>query len=210
MTPVNESLGSGDSARTLRLALGDALYSEGDRLAESGGVLEVRVLQGGQIVTGIVGDDSASIGADRAAARVGAESTTDSARAAGAMVGPKGGADGGMQVGSKPAADGGTQAGSELAPNGGSQVGSELAPNGGGQVGSNAAATGGGKGAAKYRVYIRGTQRECSCGARGVCVHVAAVSIVAARTGGGAPARGAGARVAPAAAGVASDRKSVV
>ncbi len=59
MTPVNESLGSSDSARSLRQALGDALYSAGDRLAESGGVLEVRVLQGGQIVTGIVGGDSA-------------------------------------------------------------------------------------------------------------------------------------------------------
>ena len=60
MTPVNESLGSSDSARSLRQALGDALYTAGDRLAESGGVLEVRVLQGGQIVTGIVGGDSAS------------------------------------------------------------------------------------------------------------------------------------------------------
>ena len=129
MTPVNESLGSGDSARSLRQALGDALYSAGDRLAEGGGVLEVRVLQGGQIVTGIVGGDSAS----------------------------------------KPPSP-------------------ETS-----------------KSASKYRVYIRGAQRECSCGARGVCVHVAAVSIVAARTGGGAPARGAGtgARVAPASAGVA-------
>ena len=60
MTPVNESLGSSDSARSLRQELGDALYTAGDRLAESGGVLEVRVLQGGQIVTGIVGGDSAS------------------------------------------------------------------------------------------------------------------------------------------------------
>jgi len=58
MSLVNESLG--DPARSLRQTLGDALFSAADRLAESGAVLEVRVLQGGQIVTGIVGGDSAS------------------------------------------------------------------------------------------------------------------------------------------------------
>src|SRR4051794_31225736 len=58
MSLVNESFG--DPARSLRQALGDALFSAADRLAESGAVLEVRVLQGGQIVTGIVGGDSAS------------------------------------------------------------------------------------------------------------------------------------------------------
>src|SRR3954465_12934923 len=58
MSLVNESLG--DSASSLRQTLGDALFSAADRLVESGAVLEVRVLQGGQIVTGIVGGDSAS------------------------------------------------------------------------------------------------------------------------------------------------------
>jgi superfamily II DNA or RNA helicase len=104
----------------LTIESGEALYGAADRLAQSGGVLEVRVLQGGQIVTGIVGADGTA----------------------------------------KP-------------------------------------------GAAKFRVYIRGAQRECSCGARGDCVHIAAVSIVAARTGSGNGAaaqstRGSGVRGAPA------------
>ncbi|HEY2400432.1 MAG TPA: hypothetical protein VGI23_08755, partial [Steroidobacteraceae bacterium] len=197
---MNESLGSSDSALSLRQALGDALYSAGDRLAESGGVLEVRVLQGGQIVTGIVGGDSASSldsGDGGAMATMGAEAKFGGARDAGdpgATVAPTGGADAGMQVGSKAAAHGGTQ------------VGSKAAAHGGTQVGSIAAANGGPKGATKFRVYIRGAQRECSCGARGVCVHVAAVSIVAARTGGGAAARGsaAGVRAAPGLAGTGS------
>ena len=147
MTPVNESIDSADPA----------LLSAADRLAESGGVLEVRVLQGGQIVTGIVGGDSASLD-------VGATGVTASP---GANVGT-----------STPAA-----------------------------VGSKAAASGAVvRGVAtKYRVYIRGAQRECSCGARGVCVHVAAVSIVAARTGGSAQVQPTGARaVAPALAAGAS------
>src|SRR3569833_141836 len=118
MTPVYESIGSTDPARSLRQALGDALFSAADRLAEGGGVLEVRVLQGGQIVTGIVGGDSAS------------------------------------------SATSGVDAGSAKA----------------------------GGPAAKFRVYIRGAQRECSCGARGGCVHIAAVSIVAARPGAAAQA----------------------
>ena len=83
MTPVNESLGSGDSARSLRQALGDALYTAGDRLAESGGVLEVRVLQGGQIVTGIVGGDSASPGGG-AVSTLGAAANVEGARRVGA------------------------------------------------------------------------------------------------------------------------------
>ncbi|MBS0418699.1 MAG: DEAD/DEAH box helicase [Proteobacteria bacterium] len=94
--------------------LGETLHSAADRLVQSGGVLEIRVLQGGQIVTGIVGADGTAK-----------------------------------------------------------------------------------SGAAKFRVYIRGAQRECSCGARGDCVHIAAVSIVAARTGpisGVAAPRGAGLR----------------
>src|SRR3979490_2430049 len=41
-------------------------------------------------------------------------------------------------------------------------------------------------GATKFRVYIRNLtakmEGECSCGERGVCVHVAAVSIVAGET----------------------------
>ena len=98
MTVVNESLG--DSARRLQQACGDSLYSAADRLAQSGGVLEIRVLQGGNVVTGIVGADAAD---------------------------------------AKPGA--------------------------------------------KFRVYIRGTQAECNCGVNGVCIHIAAVSIVAARTG---------------------------
>jgi superfamily II DNA or RNA helicase len=92
---------AGDPARTLQQAFGDSLYSAADRLARSGAVLEVRVLQGGNVVTGIVGADAA-----------------------------------------------------------------------------------GGKPATKFRVYIRGAQQECNCGDRGidgVCVHVAAVSIVAAK-----------------------------
>ncbi len=164
MTPVNESLSSVDSARTLRQALGDALFGAGERLAESGGVLEVRVLQGGQIVTGIVGGDSASNGAGAAGGKLSAGIT----------------ANGETEVGPKAAAHGGTQVGSSSAPASGTQS------------------------PAKFRVYIRGAQRECSCGSRGICVHVAAVSIVAARTGGGSPARSAGPRVAPTAAGAAS------
>lgn len=173
MTPVTESLGSSDSARTLRQALGDALYSEGDRLAESGGVLEVRVLQGGQIVTGIVGGDSASPGVDRSAARRVAEESN----AATSWRGPEE---------SNSAASRRCDEESNPATTGGRGV----ADRGDGGVFGRA------KRAAKYRVYIRGAQRECSCGARGVCVHVAAVSIVAARKGGGAPARGAGAPAA--------------
>src|SRR6185503_13125374 len=50
-----------------------------------------------------------------------------------------------------------------------------------GIVGSDLPAT-----PAKFRVYIRnlatGMQAECSCGERGTCIHVAAVSIAAART----------------------------
>lgn len=111
MILVNESVSEtgGDPARKLQQAFGNSLYSAADRLAQSGGVLEVRVLQGGNVVTGIV---------DAAA--------TD--------------------------------------------------------------ATPGAKSGAKYRVYIRGAQKECNCGDRGVdgvCVHVAAVSIVAARKDGG-------------------------
>jgi superfamily II DNA or RNA helicase len=98
MILVNESLG--DPARRFQQAFGDSLYGAADRLARSGGVLEVRVLQGGNVVTGIVGADAAGT---------------------------------------------------------------------------------------KFRVYIRGTQGECNCGERGVCVHVAAVSIAAARTGGEKP-----------------------
>src|SRR4051795_10372626 len=131
MSLVNESLG--DPARSLRQTLGDALFSAADRLAESGGVLEVRGLQGGQIVTGIVGGDSASA-ADGAVA--------------GAVPTPSAAATTGAQVSAKPNT--------------------------------------------RYRVYIRGAQRECSCGVRGGCVHIAAVSIVAARNGGAAQARPAG------------------
>src|ERR1700722_4045790 len=102
MIVVNESLG--DPAHKFQQAFGDSLYSAADRLARSGGVLEVRVLQGGNVVTGIVGADAA---------------------------------------GTSPAT--------------------------------------------KFRVYIRGTQGECNCGQRGTCVHVAAVSIAAARSGGEKP-----------------------
>ena len=102
MIVVNESLG--DPAHKFQQAFGDSLYNAADRLARSGGVLEVRVLQGGNVVTGIVGADAA---------------------------------------GTSPAT--------------------------------------------KFRVYIRGTQGECNCGERGVCVHVAAVSIAAARSGGEKP-----------------------
>jgi superfamily II DNA or RNA helicase len=59
MILVNESLG--DPARKLQQAFGDSLYSAADRLARSGGVLEVRVLQGGNVVTGIVGADAAGM-----------------------------------------------------------------------------------------------------------------------------------------------------
>jgi superfamily II DNA or RNA helicase len=101
MLPVNDS--SGDPARRLRQAFGDSLYSAAERVAGSGNVLEVRVLQAGSVVTGIVGADAA-----------------DAQRLA------------------------------------------------------------------RFRVYIRNLtanmEGECSCGERGVCVHVAAVSIVAART----------------------------
>ena len=101
MLPVNDS--SGDPARRLRQAFGDSLYNAAERVAHGGSVLEVRVLQGGNVVTGIVGADA-----------------SDAQRAA------------------------------------------------------------------KFRVYIRNPtarmEGECSCGERGVCVHVAAVSIVAART----------------------------
>jgi superfamily II DNA or RNA helicase len=104
MLPVNDS--SGDPVRRLRQAFGDSLYSAAERVAHSGNVREIRVLQGGNVVTGIVGADAAD------------------------------------------AADG--------------------------------------QRAAKFRVYIRNLtakmQGECSCGERGVCVHVAAVSIVAVRT----------------------------
>ncbi len=103
MILVNESLG--DPARKLQQAFGDSVYSAADRLAQSGGVLEVRVLQGGNVVTGIVGADAAD---------------------------------------AKPGA--------------------------------------------KFRVYIRGTQGECNCGVAGACVHIAAVSIVAARKNGEKPA----------------------
>src|SRR3981081_2710439 len=104
MLPVNDS--SGDPARRLRRVFGDSLYSSAERVARSGNVLEVRVLQAGSVVTGIVGADAAdAAGAQRAA---------------------------------------------------------------------------------RFRVYIRNLtadmQGECSCGETGVCVHVAAVSIVAART----------------------------
>jgi superfamily II DNA or RNA helicase len=98
MILVNESLG--DPAHKFQQAFGDSLYGAADRLARGGGVLEVRVLQGGNVVTGIVGADAA---------------------------GPK------------------------------------------------------------FRVYIRGTQAECNCGEDGPCVHVAAVSIAAARTAGENP-----------------------
>jgi superfamily II DNA or RNA helicase len=101
MLPVNDS--SGDPGRRLRQAFGDTLYSAAERVAHSGKVLEIRVLQAGNVVTGVVGADAA-----------------DAQRAA------------------------------------------------------------------KFRVYIRNLtakmEGECSCGERGVCVHVAAVSIVAART----------------------------
>src|SRR5882724_850593 len=101
MRPVNDP--AGDPARTLRQAFGDSLYSAAEQVAQSGNVLEIRVLQAGNVVTGIVGGDVAD-----------------------------------------------------------AQHG------------------------AKFRVYIRNLtakmEGECSCGERGVCVHVAAVSIVAART----------------------------
>src|ERR1700719_2737131 len=101
MLPVNDS--SGDPARRLRQAFGDSLYNAAERVAQGGSVLEIRVLQGGNVVTGIVGADA-----------------SDAQRAA------------------------------------------------------------------RFRVYIRNPtarmEGECSCGERGVCVHVAAVSIVAART----------------------------
>src|SRR3954451_18672674 len=106
MSLVDESLG--DPARTFRQSLGDALFSAADELAESGAVLEVRVLQGGQIVTGIVGGDSASM----AEAPVGGTVSTPGAAATA-----------GAQVSGKPNT--------------------------------------------RYRVYIRGAQRECSCGSRG-------------------------------------------
>src|SRR5882724_8789999 len=109
MLPVNDS--SGDPARRLRQAFGDSLYSAAELMAHGGHVLEIRVLQAGNVVTGIVGADAA-----------------DAQRAA------------------------------------------------------------------KFRVYIRNLtakmEGECSCGARGVCVHVAAVSIVAVRTMGAAGADG--------------------
>ena len=57
MILVNESLG--DPARKFQQAFGDSLYSAADRLARNGGVLEVRVLQGGNVVTGIVAADAA-------------------------------------------------------------------------------------------------------------------------------------------------------
>src|SRR5882757_2290697 len=101
MILVNESVSEtrGDPARKLQQAFGDSLYSAADRLAQSGGVLEVRVLQGGNVVTGIVGADAA-----------------------------------------------------------------DATPG----ITSGAATSGvpGAKSGAKYRVYIRGTQRECNCGDR--------------------------------------------
>jgi superfamily II DNA or RNA helicase len=101
MLPVNDSLSN--PARKLRQAFGDSLYTAAERVAHGGNVLEIRVLQAGNVVTGIVGADAA-----------------DPQRAA------------------------------------------------------------------KFRVYIRNLtakmEGECSCGERGVCVHVAAVSIVAAQT----------------------------
>jgi superfamily II DNA or RNA helicase len=149
---VNESLG--DPARSLRQSLGDALFSAADRLAESGGVLEVRVLQGGQIVTGIVGGDGAS--------------TVDA------------------------------EVDAEVGSGVGGVVSTAAAANTGAQTGGQSGAQTGAKAPPKYRVYIRGAQRECSCGVRGGCVHIAAVWIVAARTGGAAQARPAGgARPAP-------------
>src|SRR5438067_10114541 len=48
---VNDS--SGDPARKLRQAFGDTLYSAAEQVADSGNVLEIRVLQGGNVVTGI-------------------------------------------------------------------------------------------------------------------------------------------------------------
>src|SRR3569833_262880 len=164
MTPVNESLGSSDSARTLRQALGDALFSAADRLAETGGVLEVRVLQGGQIVTGIVGGD----GAAAVGARIGEAAPTTGAAVS-------------VQGTSGPSLSHAASAG-RSAESIGTQNGMQ----------PNAGAPNGAKANAKYRVYIRGAQRECSCGARGNCVHAAAVLIVAARTGGASQARPAG------------------
>jgi len=111
MVEVNDS--SGDAVRRLQQVFGDSLYSAAVRVVQSGSVLEVRLHQAGNVVTGIVGADAAQ------------------------------------------------------------------APR-----------------AAKFRVYIRNQadrmegqfEAECSCGERGVCVHVAAVSIVAARTAGKAGA----------------------
>src|SRR5882757_9375639 len=106
MILVNESVSEtrGDPARKLQQAFGDSLYSAADRLAQSGGVLEVRVLQGGNVVTGIVGADAAD-------AAVGTSADTAASSTAGVTPTAKSGA----------------------------------------------------KSGAKYRVYIRGTQRECNC-----------------------------------------------
>ena len=117
---MNDSSGHPD--RKLQQAFGNSLFDAAERLVQSGAVLEVRVLQGGNVVTGIVGVE---MSADAGAAASGQRAT-------------------------------------------------------------------------KYRVYIRNLtsqmQGECSCGERGVCVHVAAVSIAAVRTGsrafGAAGARG--------------------
>src|SRR5438094_10143749 len=89
---------SSDPARAHLQIFGDSLYSAAERIVQAGRVLEVRVLQAGNVVTGIVGADAAE------AAR-----------------------------------------------------------------------------ASRFRVYIRNLaakiEGECSCGERGGCVHVAAVSI---------------------------------
>src|SRR5262245_2037071 len=98
---------SDDPADAHRQVFGDSLYSAADRVVQDGRVLEVRVLQAGNVVTGIVGADAAE------------------------------------------------------------------APR-----------------ANRFRVYIRNLntkmQGECSCGKREPCIHVAAVSIVAARKNAGA------------------------
>jgi superfamily II DNA or RNA helicase len=103
MTSVNDSahrqqLGPAHSPTST-----DSLYSAAQRIVQEGRVLDVRILQAGNVVTGIVGADAAEAHEPR-----------------------------------------------------------------------------------KFRVYIRNTtakmEGECSCGQRGICVHVAAVSIVAAGT----------------------------
>ena len=189
MSLVNESLG--DPARSLRQTLGDALFSAADRLAESGAVLEVRVLQGGQIVTGIVGGDSASppdapVGG--AVSTPGAAANVEGAGRAG--VAQSVGTSDDMQpsaVGISARVDEQNTAAATT----GARVNVQTA----GAATTSAQVSA--KPNTRYRVYIRGAQRECSCGVRGGCVHIAAVSIVAARTGGAAQARpGGGARSA--------------